>query len=68
MQQEQETPTPDRLLTVPEVAERLNVSRNYVYLRISDGTLRTTNIGTPLKSKRRIFESSVEAFIEAGTK
>ena len=50
----------DRLLTVPEVAERLHLGRTRVYELIREGRLRSVVTGP---QGRRVRESDLDAFI-----
>lgn len=59
--------TPDRLLTIPEVATRLGISRTSVYDFFADGRLTRNNIGTPEKPRMRVKESVLTAYIERST-
>jgi excisionase family DNA binding protein len=52
----------DRLLTVAEVAERLNVGERFVRRLIHERRIDVRHLGKHV----RIRESAVEAFIEAG--
>jgi excisionase family DNA binding protein len=54
---------PSRLLTIPEVAERLAVSERFVRRLLFDGRLPKVKVGGRLV---RIDERDLEAFIEAG--
>lgn len=51
--------TSDTLLTVPEVAARLRVSRPTIYRRIAEGSLRAVRVGREI-GPLRVFESDVE--------
>lgn len=53
----------DRLLTVDQVAERLNVGPRFVRRLIQERRIEVRHLGKHV----RIRESAVEAFIEAGT-
>jgi excisionase family DNA binding protein len=53
----------DRLLTVDQVAERLNVGERFVRRLIQERRIEVRRLGKHV----RIKESAVEAFIEAGT-
>lgn len=57
-----DTTTIDRLLTVAEVAERLNVGERFVRRLIHERRIDVRHLGKYV----RIRESAVEAFIEAG--
>ena len=50
----------ERYLTVPEVAERLNVSRHSIYRWVKDGYLSAYRLGHEL----RITESALQRFLE----
>jgi excisionase family DNA binding protein len=50
----------DRLLTVPEVAERLRHGRTRVYQLIGEGRLLSVTVGP---RARRVRESDLDAFI-----
>jgi excisionase family DNA binding protein len=50
----------DRLLTIPEVAERLHHGRTRVYQLIREGRLRSVAVGP---RGRRVRESDLQAFI-----
>lgn len=52
-----------QLLMVEEAAERLKISRDYVYRLIKDGELASVKIGR----SRRISEACIAEFIEAKT-
>lgn len=51
----------DRLLTVPQVGEVLNVNRSYVYKLCNEGSLRTIIVGKV--RGLRIYESSLNNYI-----
>lgn len=53
----------ERLLTVDDVAELLQLSRSTIYRLISQGKLRSTRIA----SKVRVPESAVEQLIQEGS-
>lgn len=59
-----------RLFTVPEAAEQLSVrSTNTVYALIAAGKLRAVDIAaTGSRSRTRIREDDLQAFIEANTR
>lgn len=57
-----DTTTYDRLLTVAEVADRLNVGERFVRRLIHERRIDIRHLGKHV----RIRESAVEAFIEAG--
>lgn len=51
------------LYTVAELAAKWRVSRDYIYDRIADGTLRSTDLGVPGgRAKTRIPEKFADAF------
>lgn len=58
-----ESSAPETVLTVPETAERLKISRSLVYKAISDGTLRSVRIGKrrliPVSEVQRLIDSAV---------
>jgi excisionase family DNA binding protein len=51
----------ERLLKVPSVAERLNLSRSATYALLASGAIRSVSIGRA----RRVAESEVDRFIES---
>jgi excisionase family DNA binding protein len=54
-----------RLLTIPEVAKRLKVSRRTVYRYIKKGELKTIRISqTPLYHVLRISEKDLKQFLK----
>lgn len=55
------------LLTPDAVAEKLGVSRTYIYDRIKDQSIATVNLGTDNKPKLRIRTDSLQAFIQSRT-
>lgn len=55
------------LLTIPETAERLKVSRRAVYYLIDSGSLRVVNVSNTGASKSRVREDDLRAFIESRT-
>ncbi|HUC24136.1 MAG TPA: helix-turn-helix domain-containing protein [Streptosporangiaceae bacterium] len=57
-----EVSSSDRLLTVEQVAERLNVGERFVRRLIHERRIDVRHLGKHV----RIRESAVEAFIEAG--
>lgn len=58
--------TADQLLTVPEVAQRLRVSRATAYRHIADGSIRTVEAGRGKRAtKSRVRESELARFIAA---
>lgn len=54
------------LLKVADAAERLSVSRDWVYRRIESGELPVVELGST-KKNQRIRESDLVAFIDART-
>jgi excisionase family DNA binding protein len=60
--------THTQLLSVAAAAERLDVSRGHIYHLIREGHLRTVDLhATGTKAKTRIYETDLEAFIQART-
>ena len=60
---------PGRLLTIPQTAERLAVSRGTVYALIARRELRAVDLAGPgSRSKTRIRLDDLAAFIEARTR
>ena len=61
------TPIPDssRLLSMPEVAERIGCCRDHVYTLIAAGHLAVVDIARPgaKKTKHRVTEDSLLAYI-----
>lgn len=58
-----------RLLSVTEAAEVLGCSRGHIYDLISAGKFRAVEIkATGKRSKTRIYETDLAAFIEANTR
>ena len=56
------------LLTVPETADRLRCSTDHVYRLIGAGHLRSVQLrASGKKSKTRIREDDLDAFVEART-
>lgn len=53
-----------QLLSIPEVASRLECSKNTVYRFISDGELRAIDIGRK-RPKMRVRETDLDRFIES---
>lgn len=51
---------PERLLTVEETADRLNVGRSTTYSLVASGELESIKIG----KLRRVPESAVQKFID----
>jgi excisionase family DNA binding protein len=59
---------PVALLTIPETAERLRISKRAVYLLIDTGDLRTVNIASAKGASRmRVREDDLAAFIDKRT-
>lgn len=56
-------PVSDYLLTIPEAAERLKLSRAYIFELIRDGKLGSVRVGRA----RRVPDSAVQAFIAERT-
>lgn len=59
-------PEVERLYTVAEAAERLRVSKNYVYDRFRDGSLPRVELGTG-RAKQRVAAPALQAFIDSRT-
>lgn len=57
----------ERLLTIPEVAERLGTSPAYVYARIREGALPFVDLATNTRAKWRVRPADLAAFIDART-
>lgn len=55
---------PAEVLTIPQVAARLKVSRNTVYRLISDGDLPVVEV----RGKSRISESELQKYIDRNTR
>lgn len=55
------------LLTIPEAAAELRLSRWTVYDLISTGALRSVNVSTRGGSKARIRRDDLQAFIDGRT-
>jgi excisionase family DNA binding protein len=55
---------PAEVLTIPQAADRLKVSRNTVYRLISAGELPAVTVG----SVQRIAEADLQAYIERNTR
>ena len=58
-----ETAAPDRLLTVPEAADRLNTSQRFIRRIIDERRVKFVRVGRHV----RIPESVLAEFISAGT-
>lgn len=56
----------DKLLTIADVAERLSVSRFWVYRRIESGQIPVVELGDTRKNQR-IRESDLQGFIDSRT-
>jgi len=57
----------EALIPVAEVAVMWRCSKNYVYDRISDGSLRSVNLPAG-RAKTRIPESALSEFVAANTR
>ena len=55
---------PAEVLTIPQAAERLKVSRNTVYRLISAGDLPAVTVG----SVQRVSEADLQAYIQRNTR
>lgn len=55
----------ERQLPISVVADTLGVGRHYVQSRIDAGELVVVELGTNVKPKQRVPESSLAAFIES---
>lgn len=55
---------PAEVLTIPQVADRLKVSRNTVYRLISDGDLPVVEV----RGKSRVAESDLQQYIDRNTR
>ena len=55
------------LLTIPETARRLSVSRTTVYRLIADGELDHTDVGRKGFPRARVVETSLNAYITRRT-
>jgi excisionase family DNA binding protein len=58
------TVTPQRLLTAPEVAARLSVSRRWVYRRASTGELPFVHLGNGPRSPLRVDPADLTAWLD----
>lgn len=56
-----------RLLTIPQVAERLGLNRSTVYTRIACGDIPVVDIGKG-KSKSRVRSDHLDQYIEGLTR
>lgn len=52
------------LFTIPDAAEVLGVSVNYLYERIRDARIASVNLGTDTKPKLRIRADTLQHFIQ----
>lgn len=59
-----ESRIPAEVLTIPQVADRLKVSRNTVYRLISDGALPVVEV----RGKSRVAESDLQKYIDRNTR
>jgi len=59
-----------KLLTIPEAAERMGVSRSHVYNLIGAGELEFVNVALRKNgpTKKRVTEAAIEALCESRTK
>lgn len=59
-----------QLLTIPQAAERLEIATNTVYRLIASGDLRAVDLAVSgtRKSKTRVRDDDLEAFIEGRTR
>lgn len=55
----------DQLLTIPQFAQRLGVSRATAYRIIADGLVDRTDVGRGRRPKTRISERAVAKYIAA---
>lgn len=55
-----------RFYSVPEVADRLGVSENFIRARIHDGTIPATDLGTR-QPKLRIAHNQINAYLATRT-
>lgn len=53
----------DQLLTIPQAADKLEMSTRYVYDRIAAGDLPTVQLGAAGRSVRRIPAAALAEFI-----
>lgn len=53
----------DAVMTIPEVAEVLRISRPAVYPLIHAGELDTTDVGSGKRPRTRVYAKSVEALL-----
>lgn len=61
------SPTPGRLLTVAEAAERLGTTERFPRRLIAEGRIDYVKLAEGRNGPVRIAESALEAFIAAGT-
>lgn len=59
-----DTRVPAEVLTIPQVAERLKVSKNTVYRLISTGELAVTKVA----SKSRVSEEALQQYVDRNTR
>jgi excisionase family DNA binding protein len=57
-----------QLWTVAEAAGQLRISRTALYGLIAAGALPVVNVGTPRRSRSRIRDEDLAAFIESRTR
>ncbi len=55
--------TAEKLMTVPEVAERLRCSESFVYARMADGSLKHYVLGTG-RGAKRVSESQLQEYMK----
>ena len=55
--------TTEKLMTIPEVAERLRCSESFVYARMADGSLKHYALGTG-RGAKRVSESQLLEFMK----
>lgn len=55
---------PNSLLTIPQVAAELGVSKMTVYRRIADGLIKRHDIGVQATSKTRVKRMDLDAYID----
>ena len=53
----------EALMSIPEVADALRISRPAVYPLIHSGDLETTDVGTGKRPRTRVYARSVEALV-----
>jgi excisionase family DNA binding protein len=54
----------DAVMTIPEVAAALRISRPAVYPLIHKGELKTTDVGAGKRSRTRVYARSVEDLLK----